>query len=114
MKKPENPGKSAPGTDRTTFSVLDENRENMPVAHCGHAYSRVREFFVRLSVLLSQLPKMFVSIARIIVDYNATPVGYFRGGKRGKEIGIVADYPNTKINLIEVKYRTQLFFKRKM
>ena len=32
-------------------------------------------------------------------------VGYFRGGKKGKEIDIVVDYPNTKNILIEVKYR---------
>ena len=35
----------------------------------------------------------------------ATSVGYFRGGKKGKEIDIVVDYPNTKNILIEVKYR---------
>ena len=36
---------------------------------------------------------------------QATSVGYFRGGKRGKEIDVVVDYPNTKNILIEVKYR---------
>lgn len=36
---------------------------------------------------------------------QATSVGYFRGGKRGKEIDIVVDYPNTNNILIEVKYR---------
>ncbi len=36
---------------------------------------------------------------------QATSVGYFRGGKRGKEIDIVVDYPNIKNILIEVKYR---------
>jgi predicted AAA+ superfamily ATPase len=36
---------------------------------------------------------------------QATSVGYFRGGKKGKEIDIVVDYPNTKKILIEVKYR---------
>ena len=36
---------------------------------------------------------------------QATSVGYFRGGKRGKEIDIVVDYPNTNHILIEVKYR---------
>lgn len=36
---------------------------------------------------------------------QATSVGYFRGGKKGKEIDIVVDYPNTKNILIEVKYR---------
>ncbi len=36
---------------------------------------------------------------------QATSVGYFRGGKRGKEVDIVVDYPNTKNILIEVKYR---------
>jgi hypothetical protein len=36
---------------------------------------------------------------------QATSVGYFRGGRKGKEIDIVVDYPNTKNILIEVKYR---------
>ena len=36
---------------------------------------------------------------------QATSVGYFRGGKKNKEIDIVVDYPNTKKILIEVKYR---------
>lgn len=36
---------------------------------------------------------------------QATSVGYFRGGKKNKEIDIVVDYPNTKNILIEVKYR---------
>ena len=36
---------------------------------------------------------------------KATSVGYFRGGKKDKEIDIVVDYPNTKKILIEVKYR---------
>lgn len=36
---------------------------------------------------------------------QATSVGYYRGGKKGKEIDIVVDYPNTKNILIEVKYR---------
>ena len=35
----------------------------------------------------------------------ATSVGYYRGGKRGKEVDIVVDYPNIKNMLIEVKYR---------
>lgn len=35
----------------------------------------------------------------------ATSVGYFRGGKKGKEIDVVVDYPGTKKILIEVKYR---------
>jgi len=35
----------------------------------------------------------------------ATSVGYFRGGKKGKEIDIVVDYPNVPNILIEVKYR---------
>lgn len=35
----------------------------------------------------------------------ATGVGYFRGGKKNKEIDIVVDYPNVKKILIEVKYR---------
>lgn len=36
---------------------------------------------------------------------QATSVGYFRGGRKGKEIDIVVDYPNTNNILIEVKYR---------
>lgn len=36
---------------------------------------------------------------------RATSVGYFRGGRRNKEIDIVVDYPNIKNILIEVKYR---------
>ena len=35
----------------------------------------------------------------------ATSVGYFRGGRKDKEIDIVVDYPNIKNILIEVKYR---------
>ncbi|MEE1060986.1 MAG: ATP-binding protein [Ruminococcus sp.] len=35
----------------------------------------------------------------------ATSVGYFRGGRKNKEIDIVVDYPNIKNILIEVKYR---------
>ena len=41
-----------------------------------------------------------------ILPYQyATSVGYFRGGKKGKEIDSVVGYPNTKNILIEVKYR---------
>lgn len=36
---------------------------------------------------------------------RATRVGYYRGGKKGKEIDVVVDYPNVKNILIEVKYR---------
>ena len=36
---------------------------------------------------------------------QATSVGYFRGGRKGKEIDIVIEYTNTKNILIEVKYR---------
>lgn len=36
---------------------------------------------------------------------QAASVGYFRGGKKNKEIDIVVDYPNTHNILIEVKYR---------
>lgn len=36
---------------------------------------------------------------------HATSVGYYRGGKKDKEIDIVVDYPNVKNILIEVKYR---------
>lgn len=35
----------------------------------------------------------------------ATSVGYFRGGKKNKEIDIVVDYPHIKNIMIEVKYR---------
>ena len=35
----------------------------------------------------------------------ATSIGYFRGGKKNKEIDVVVDYPNIKNILIEVKYR---------
>lgn len=36
---------------------------------------------------------------------QATSVGYYRGGRKEKEIDIVVDYPNTRKILIEVKYR---------
>ena len=36
---------------------------------------------------------------------RATMVGYFRGGRREKEIDIVVDFPHAKKLLIEVKYR---------
>jgi len=36
---------------------------------------------------------------------KAASVGYYRGGKKGKEIDIVVDYPRIKNILIEVKYR---------
>ena len=36
---------------------------------------------------------------------QATSVGYYRGGRKGKEIDIVIDKPNTYNILIEVKYR---------
>jgi predicted AAA+ superfamily ATPase len=36
---------------------------------------------------------------------KAAKVGYFRGGKKNKEIDIVVDYPNIKNIYIEVKYR---------
>lgn len=36
---------------------------------------------------------------------QATSVGYFRGGRKGKEIDIVVDKPNAYNILIEVKYR---------
>jgi len=36
---------------------------------------------------------------------QAASVGYFRGGRKGKEIDIVVDYPKIKNILIEVKYR---------
>jgi predicted AAA+ superfamily ATPase len=36
---------------------------------------------------------------------KATTVGYYRGGKKGKEIDIVVEYPGIRNMLIEVKYR---------
>jgi len=36
---------------------------------------------------------------------NTTRVGYFRGGKKDKEVDIVVAYPHIKNMLIEVKYR---------
>jgi predicted AAA+ superfamily ATPase len=36
---------------------------------------------------------------------QATSVGYFRGGRKNKEIDIVVEYPKTNNILIEVKYR---------
>ena len=36
---------------------------------------------------------------------HATSVGYFRGGKKNKEIDIVVDYPAIQNILVEVKYR---------
>ncbi len=36
---------------------------------------------------------------------QATSVGYYRGGRKGKEIDVVIEYPNIKNILIEVKYR---------
>ena len=38
---------------------------------------------------------------------KATRVGYYRGGRKGKEIDIVVDYPNINNILIEVKYREE-------
>lgn len=38
---------------------------------------------------------------------KATQVGYYRGGKKDKEIDIVVEYPNIKDILIEVKFREQ-------
>lgn len=36
---------------------------------------------------------------------KATSVGYYRGGRKDKEIDVVVEYPNIKSILIEVKYR---------
>ena len=36
---------------------------------------------------------------------QAASVGYYRGGKRGKEIDVVVEYSNSRNILIEVKYR---------
>lgn len=38
---------------------------------------------------------------------KAAKIGYYRGGKKDREIDIVVDYPNIKKILIEVKYREQ-------
>ena len=38
---------------------------------------------------------------------QATRVGYYRGGRKNKEIDVVVDYTNIKNILIEVKYREQ-------
>ncbi len=38
---------------------------------------------------------------------KATRIGYYRWGRKNKEIDIVVDYPNIKNILIEVKYREQ-------
>ncbi|MGI1659236.1 MAG: ATP-binding protein [Desulfitobacterium sp.] len=38
---------------------------------------------------------------------KATRVGYYRGGRKNKEIDIVVDYPNIPHILVEVKYREQ-------
>lgn len=38
---------------------------------------------------------------------KATRVGYYRGGRKNKEVDIVVDYPNIRNILIEVKYREQ-------
>lgn len=38
---------------------------------------------------------------------KATRVGYYRGGRKNKEIDIVVDYPKIRNILIEVKYREQ-------
>ena len=42
---------------------------------------------------------------------NATKVGYYRGGRKEKEIDIVVAYPKSKDILIEVKYREQATIK---
>ncbi len=47
---------------------------------------------------------VYKHIAAFYYPY-ATSVGYFRGGKKNKEIDVVVDYPNVKNILIEVKYR---------
>ncbi len=47
---------------------------------------------------------VYKHVAAFYYQY-ATSVGYFRGGKKNKEIDIVVDYPNSRNILIEVKYR---------
>ena len=49
---------------------------------------------------------VYKHIAAFYYQY-ATSIGYFRGGKKNKEIDIVVDYPNIKNILIEVKYREE-------
>ena len=44
---------------------------------------------------------------------QAASVGYYRGGKRGKEIDVVVEYSNSKNILIEVKYRDGAFIMQK-
>ena len=36
---------------------------------------------------------------------KSTSVGYYRGGKKDKEIDVVVEYPNTNNLLVEVKYK---------
>ena len=38
---------------------------------------------------------------------KSTSVGYYRGGKKNKEIDVVVEYPNIKNLLVEVKYREE-------
>ncbi len=38
---------------------------------------------------------------------KATRVGYYRGGRKNKEIDIVVEYPHTRDIMVEVKYREQ-------
>jgi len=47
---------------------------------------------------------VYKHVAAFYYNY-ATSVGYFRGGRKNKEIDIVVDYPNIRNILIEVKYR---------
>lgn len=47
---------------------------------------------------------VYKHVAAFYYNY-ATSVGYFRGGKKNKEIDVVVDYPNIRNILIEVKYR---------
>ncbi len=47
---------------------------------------------------------VYKHIAAFYYQY-ATSVGYFRGGRKNKEIDVVVDYPRIKNILIEVKYR---------
>lgn len=47
------------------------------------------------------------AVYKHMVSYSprASTVGYYRGGRREKEIDIVVDYPHAKKVLVEVKYR---------
>lgn len=45
------------------------------------------------------------TIVEYYTPYQLTSVGYYRGGRKGKEIDVVVDKPKAYKILIEVKYR---------